>query len=140
MLISPISPTAGHHSTLLRIQLEADPIAAPGAIEMQRVQPYPSYRGISAVRSGIWLCCIIIANCFCSALICVCLGGFSKIENLTRWEKRSFNTLSLLLSAALGFGICFLFNQAGLMARGTILQGGPYSKKEVCASLTVVNA
>lgn len=35
----------------------------------------------------------------------------------------------LLLSAALGFGIGFLFNQVGLLARGKVLEGGSYSKE-----------
>ena len=65
---------------------------------------------------------------------------YSKIDDLTKWQKREFNTLALLLSAALGFGIGFLFNQVGLMARGKVLQGGPYRKEGVCASPPVVNA
>jgi len=99
-----------------------------------------SYRAISTGRSGILLCSIIIANCFCSIFICLCLWGFSKIDDLTRWEKRSFNTLSLLLSACLSFGIGFLCDHVGLLARGTVLQCKPHSTEEVCACVSLVTA
>ncbi|KAF8423525.1 hypothetical protein EV426DRAFT_601855 [Tirmania nivea] len=91
----------------------------------------PSYQSISTVRTAILLCFIIAGNCLCSCFICLCLWGFSKIEDLTRWEKRAFNALSLLLSGALGFGIGFLLNQIGLLARGTLLQSQSHSVKEI---------
>ena len=93
----------------------------------------PSYRAISTVRSAITLFYIIAGNCFCSGLICLCLWRFSVIKDLTQSGKRAFNTLALLLSAALGFGIGFLFDRIGLFARGTILQSKPHSVEGVCA-------
>jgi len=59
------------------------------------------------------------------------------MDNLTQWEKLSFNTMILLLSAILGVGIGFLLDQIGLLARGTILQSKSYSVKEVCTSVPV---
>ena len=144
----PMNPTVGYHSTMRQISdpnaiLEANgrPNSVMGnEVPVRPAKPHESYRKISALRSASRLCCIIIGNCFCSALICLCLWRFSKIDKLTRWQKRGFNTLALLLSAALGFGIGFLFDQVGLMARGKVLQGGPYSKEGVCACHPVVNA
>ncbi|RPB29215.1 hypothetical protein L211DRAFT_864775 [Terfezia boudieri ATCC MYA-4762] len=90
-----------------------------------------SYRAISIVRSANHLSYIIAANCLCSACICLCLWGFSKIDDLTVWEKRAFNALSLLLSAVLSFGVGFLFDRIGVLARGTVLQSKPHSVEGV---------
>ncbi|KAF8423518.1 hypothetical protein EV426DRAFT_700130 [Tirmania nivea] len=82
----------------------------------------PSYRTVSTIRAAIVLCSIIAGNCLCSGFICLCLWGFSKMNDLSQWEKGAFNTLLLLLSVVLAFGIGFLFDQIGLLARGTLLQ------------------
>ena len=95
----------------------------------------PSYRAISTVRSAIILFYIIAGNCLCSGFICLCLWRFSVINDLTQLEKRTFNALALLLSAALGFGIGFLFDKIGLFARGTFLQSKPHSVERVCATV-----
>jgi len=129
---SPMNPRAGHRYIPLQKTLEAtvEPNATTGANEQREavvhmvgieepLQPtQSSYRIISTVRSAILLCSIIITNCFCSALICLCLWEFSKIDNLDPWQKRAFNTLSILLSAALSFGIGFLCDQVGFLAKG----------------------
>lgn len=131
----------GHHYARLPKSSQAHPpdkrntVALITEVDVDE-PPASSYRAISFVRSGILLCCIIVANCFCSGCICLCLWGFSKIDALTQWEKRAFNTLSLLLSAALSFGIGYLFDQVGLLARGAVLQSRPYSVKGVCASVS----
>ena len=105
---------------------------------LQPTKPHGSYSQISIVRSGAWLYLIISANYLISALICICLWGFSKVDNLTLWQKRSFNTSSLLLSASLAIGIGFLFDQIGLLARWTVFQGSrPCDEQEVCASILV---
>ena len=144
-----MNANADHNSTPVGKTLEADPKISHWANEksrdameqeefLQLTKPHESYSQISIVRSGAWLCLIISANCLISALICICLWGFSKVDNLTRWQKRSFNTSSLLLSAALAFGIGFLFDQVGLLAGWTVFQGSrPCSDKEVCASILV---
>ena len=98
------------------------------------------YRGISTARSAILLGSIITTNCFCSGLLCLCLWSFSRIDNLKKQEKRGFNTLALLLSAALGFGIGFLCDKIGLLARGKVLQSKPHSVEEVCTGVSVINA
>ena len=100
----------------------------------------PSYRKISTVRSAIILFYIIAGNCLCSGFICLCLWRFSVINDLTQLEKRAFNALSLLLSAALGFGIGLLFDKIGFFARGTILQSKPHSVERVCTSVSTVIA
>ena len=92
----------------------------------------PSYKAVSTVRSAIQLGSIIVGNCLCSGCICLCLWGFSRIKDLTQWEKRAFNAMSLLLSAILGFGIGFMFDRIGLLVRGTLLQRKCYSMEEVC--------
>jgi len=126
---------------------EADPNVTSGAngksdvvqaaIVDQHEKPQltePAYRAISTIRSAILLGYIIAGNCLCSGIICLCIWGFSKITKLSQWEMRAFNTLSLLLSAALGFGIGFLLDRIGLMARGTLLQSKSHTVKEVCTS------
>lgn len=108
------------------------------AIEDQHQKPpdrqltEPSYRAISTPRSAILLCYIIAGNCLLSGLICLCLWRFSKVKDFTQWQKRAFNASSLLLSATLSFGIGYLCDQIGLLARGTLVQGKPHSAKEVC--------
>ena len=99
--------------------------------------PESSYRVISTVHSAIMLGYIIAGNCLCSGFICLCLWGFSTIKDLAPWQKRGFNAVSLLLSGVLGFGIGFLLDRIGLLARGTILQSKSHSVKEVCPSLEV---
>jgi len=132
-----MNPRAAQHDTELKkiheADLYAEPNATPEANEEptdmpvrdieEPLQPNQSlYREISTFRSAVRLYSIIIANCFCSGLICVTLSCFSQIDDLTRLEKRAFNALSLLLSAALAFGIGFLFDEIGLLGRGTVLQ------------------
>jgi len=67
---------------------KADPQAATKANEKRNIimhvaeslQPeQSSYKAISTVHSAILLSSIVIANCFCSACICLCLWAFSKI-------------------------------------------------------------
>jgi len=101
-----------------------------------------SYRTVSIVHSATLLGSIIAGNCLCSGFICLCLWGFSKFEDLSSWEKRGFNTLSLLLIAILGFGIGCLFDQIGVLVRGTLLQRKSHSSKGVCTycSTSVVQA
>jgi len=98
----------------------------------------PSYSAISTRRSVRVLGSIITGNCLCSGCICLCLWGFSMIEDLDQWQKRAFNALSLLLSAALGFGIGTLLDRIGLLARGTILQRKSHSVREVCISSLIL--
>ena len=146
MSISPMNPRTAHCYVYFGKTPEEviEPNASPEENEKPKVilhvagseEPLqPPYREISTARSATLLSSIIIANCFCSVIICICLWGFSKIDYLDKWQKRGFNTLSLLLSAALGFGIGFLCDQIGLLARGTILQSKPHSVKGVCASM-----
>jgi len=108
----------------------------PGLSQGQHVEPSQlaesSYREISIARSATLLGSIIAGNCLCSGFICLCLWGFSRFKDLSSWEKRAFNTLSLLLTAILGFGIGFLFDQIGLLARGTLLKRKSHSPKGVC--------
>lgn len=118
-------------------ELEADPLEANEINEpLQPVQI--SYRAISTVRSACILGSIIVANCFCSGSLCLCFWGFSKINDFTLWQKRGFNALSLLLSGALGFGIGFLCDWIGLLARGPLLQSKPHSARDVCTNLVAL--
>jgi len=144
----------GHDYTPLRKSLEADadPNATPGVkqepkavvhdaeIQEPLQNTQSSYRAISTVRSAIPLGSIIITNCFCSSLLCLCLWGFSRIDNLNKLEKRGFNALSLLLSATLGFGIGLLCDKIGFLARGKVLQSKSHSVEEVYIVLSVINA
>jgi len=76
-----------------------------GVVSGQETAPLiPADQRISraSFRSGNQFFFIILGNCICCACICLCLYGFSTITELTPWEKRSFNTLALLLKRALG--------------------------------------
>jgi len=148
----PMNPRTGHHYISLLDKSEADvnsdfapgvhekPNTVPLSAEIEdTLQPTQSpYRVVSTGRSAKLLFSILIANCVCSAFICICLWCFSTIKDLSVWEKRGFNTLSLLLSATLGFGIGFLFDQIGLLARGTLLQSKSHAVEGVCASISLL--
>ena len=99
----------------------------------------PTHNANITAPSAIPLSYIIAGNCLCSGVICLCFWGFSKIDDLTRWETRTFNALSLLLSAALGFGIGFLYDRIGLFARGTLLQSRAHSVEEVCINVRSIH-
>ena len=139
---SPQNPEADPSATSVAANEEN---VVPESIEDQHeippdLQPSgPSYRGISTIGSVIQLSYIIAGNCLCSSVICICLWGFSKIEDLTLWQKRGFNAISLLLSGVLGFGIGFLLDRIGLLARGTILQSKSHSMKEVCPGINAMD-
>ena len=153
MSVSPMNPSANPDPASIKApqKPEASPdtsergqsSATTGGSEKPNEKPLdlhlngPSYRALSTSRSAILLSSTIAGNCLCSAFICCCLWGFSKVESLEKWQKRTFNSLSLLLSAALAFGIGFLFDRIGLLARGTLLQHNRYSVKGVCTSLVV---
>ena len=111
---------------------EPNGVTGPAKLEEPLQPTQARYRVVSTVHTAKLLLSIIIANGCCSGLICVCLWSFSAIDNLARWEKRSFNTLALLLSTALAFGIGFLFDRILLLARGSILQSKAHSAKDVC--------
>ena len=92
-----------------------------------------SYQSISA-RLGctsLLFFSIISLNSLCCAGICVCLWGFSRIEDLLQWEKRCFNALLLVLNGGLGFGIGLLADRIGLLIRGPLLQERSYSFTDV---------
>ena len=114
--------------------LEAGTESTNSALEAPPTKP--SY---SSIPSVISLGYIIVANCICSGTICLCLWGFSTIKHLSEWQKRVFNTSSVLLSAALGFGIAYLCDRIGLLARGALLQNKPFSVEEVCICCLVTN-
>lgn len=96
----------------------------------------PSDHHISKVcfRSVIPLFLIFLINCVFCVAICLGLFGFARIPELERWQKRLFNTLALLLSAGLGFGIGCLFDQIGLFARGALLQRASHPVTDVSIS------
>ena len=139
-------------------RVEDDPPPVPEIVPLQTPEASPNYNATAGstnmpqlpstgpgnktsftTPSALPLCYIIAGNCICSGAICLCLWGFSTIENLTRWEKRTFNALSLLLSAALGFGIGFLYDRIGLFARGTLLQSRAHSVEEVCINVRSIH-
>lgn len=135
------SLTHSSYSELLQAP-EADPITSDhewlNAESEKPPEPQltkPSYRAISPIRTAILLGSIIAGNYVCGGLICLCLWKFSQIGDLTQRQKRAFNTLSLLLSAILGFGIGFLCDRIGLLARGTVLQRKSHSIEGVCITI-----
>ena len=143
-----MNPRTSHHYTPLQKAPETDddPNAtprenkAPNIIAETGLPLQLSYRAVSTIRSAILLSSIIIANCVCSGLLYSCLWHFSEINNLSKSQKRAFNTVSLLLSAALGFGIGFLCNEIGYLVRGTVLQSKPHSVEGVCACSLAVDS
>ena len=92
------------------------------------------YKAISIVSSALDLSYIILGNCLCSAIACVCLWGFANQSDLTQWERRLFNTLSILFSAVLGIGIGFLSDKIGMLARGALLESRAHPVNHVGTS------
>ena len=132
---SPMKPTTAHsYSPLQDIpgeNGEPNAVTDPTKLEGSLKPTQARYTAVSTVQTAKLLFSIIIANCFCSGVICVCLWGFALSNNLAPWEKRGFNTLALLLSTTLAFGIGFLFDRILLLARGSILQSKAHCRKEV---------
>ena len=125
----PISPKPGATPlTSLSPTCPASPKSPPSA------SPPPSanfYRVISTRHYMTVFSAIIFGNLLVSCFICLNLWGFARHDDLTRWEKRTFNSITLLLSGSLGFGIGFLCDRIGLLARGKLLQSRENSADDV---------
>ncbi|KAG0137915.1 hypothetical protein HOY82DRAFT_666824 [Tuber indicum] len=54
-------------------------------------------------------------------LLVICLWAFSKKQPMSKWEQRSFNTLSILLTAIASLGLGSLLGHLGSMLRWPLL-------------------
>ena len=58
---------------------------------------------------------------FALVLLVICLWWFSQSQPLSKWEQRSFNMLSILLSAIASLGLGSLLGYLGSMLRWPLL-------------------
>ncbi|KAG0634073.1 hypothetical protein HOY80DRAFT_1061535 [Tuber brumale] len=58
---------------------------------------------------------------FAFVLLVICLWAFSKKHPMSKWEQRSFNTLSILLTAIASLGLGSLLGHLGSMLRWPLL-------------------
>ncbi|KAG0633224.1 hypothetical protein HOY80DRAFT_653717 [Tuber brumale] len=68
---------------------------------------------------------------FALILLVVCLWAFSKKHPMSKWEQRSFNTLSILLSASISLGLGSLLGHLGSMLRWPLLARTVYKMRDV---------
>ncbi|KAG0137921.1 hypothetical protein HOY82DRAFT_512807 [Tuber indicum] len=64
-------------------------------------------------------------------LLAICLWTFSKKHPMSKWEQRSFNTLSILLTAIASLGLGSLLGHLGSMLRWPILARTVYQMQDV---------
>ncbi|CUS15585.1 unnamed protein product [Tuber aestivum] len=68
---------------------------------------------------------------FSLASLVVSLWAFSRIHQLSKWEQRSFNTLSILLTAIASLGLGSLLGHLGSMLRWPLLARTMYQMQDV---------
>ena len=69
---------------------------------------------------------------FCSlALLLICLWQFSGQGPLDKWQQRSFNTLSILLTGIASLGLGSLLGYLGSMLRWPLLARTMYKMQDV---------
>ena len=64
-------------------------------------------------------------------LLVITLLGFSKLQRLTKWEQRGFNTLSILLPGMASLGLGSLIGHLGSMLRWPLLARTTYKMQDV---------
>lgn len=68
---------------------------------------------------------------FSLVLLVICLWQFSKPQRLSKWEQRSFNALSILLSGIASLGLGSLLEYLGSMLRWPLLARRMYQMQDV---------
>ncbi|KAG0137926.1 hypothetical protein HOY82DRAFT_582775 [Tuber indicum] len=68
---------------------------------------------------------------FALVLLMICLWAFSKEHPLSKWEQRSFNTLSILLTASASLGLGSHLGHLGSMLRWPLLARTVYKMRDV---------
>ncbi|RPA98444.1 hypothetical protein L873DRAFT_1828523 [Choiromyces venosus 120613-1] len=68
---------------------------------------------------------------FALALLMFSLWGFSQVQPLSKWQQRSFNMLSILLTAIASLGLGSLLGHLGSMLRWPILARAMYQMRDV---------
>ena len=68
---------------------------------------------------------------FSLVLLVICLWRFSKPQRLSKWEQRSFNALSILLSGIASLGLGSLLGYLGSMLRWPLLARRMYQMQDV---------
>ncbi|KAG0137900.1 hypothetical protein HOY82DRAFT_496838 [Tuber indicum] len=94
-----------------------------------RLKPFSSSdqprRNHILLARGFWL------TFFSLVLLVICLRAFSKLGPLSKWEQRSFNTLSILHTAIASFGVGSLLGNLGSMLRWPLLARTVYKMQDV---------
>ncbi|KAF8460903.1 hypothetical protein BDZ91DRAFT_831717 [Kalaharituber pfeilii] len=94
-------------------------------------QTTPTYPGLTVQAVLIRTIPIILGNLFCEALFAYTLKHYNDKGVLRKVDRRWFNTISLLLAAALSMGIGYFLDQVGLMLRGGIVMKSANTKTEI---------
>ncbi|KAG0634071.1 hypothetical protein HOY80DRAFT_1100964 [Tuber brumale] len=68
---------------------------------------------------------------FALVLLVICLWAFSNMHPMSKWEQRSFNTLSILLTAIASLGLGSLVGHLGSMLRWPLLARTVYQMQDV---------
>ena len=80
----------------------------------------------------------VLGNTLVIGTISLCLWGTSWKEDLTEWGKRCFNVGIMMLSAILSFGIGYLLDQLGILARGQLLASNAHTPLSVKITLLLL--
>ena len=72
-----------------------------------------------------------LVTSFSLVLLVMTLLGFSKLQRLTKWEQRGFNTLSILLPGMASLGLGSLIGHLGSMLRWPLLARKAYKIQDV---------
>ncbi|CUS15582.1 unnamed protein product, partial [Tuber aestivum] len=84
-----------------------------------------SRRNIAVVLRGFLVTFLALV------LLAICLWAFSQGRQLSKWEQRSFNTLSILLTAIASLGLGSLLGHLGSMLRWPLLARTVYQMQDV---------
>ncbi|CUS15583.1 unnamed protein product, partial [Tuber aestivum] len=93
------------------------------------VKPFRSHeqlrRNLGVLSRGF------LVTSFALALLMICLRVFSRGQQLSKWEQRLFNTLSILLTAIASLGLGSLLGHLGSMLRWPLLARTMYQMRDV---------
>ncbi|KAG0635123.1 hypothetical protein HOY80DRAFT_1094809 [Tuber brumale] len=87
--------------------------------ENLRLKPFRS--GDQPRRNYILLARGFSMTFFSLVLLVICLREFSQLQALSKWEQRTFNTLSILLTAIASLGLGSLLRHLGSMLRWPLI-------------------
>ncbi|PWW74783.1 hypothetical protein C7212DRAFT_353404 [Tuber magnatum] len=91
----------------------------------------PFSSDVQSRRNLIVLVQRFLLTFFALVLLVVCLWGFPKMQPMSQWQQRFFNTLSILLTAVASLGLGSLLGHLGSMLRWPLLARTVYQMQDV---------